>query len=129
MRVVLIAWPRRPSAEVVGTLTTVVIRAFQVAAYAEGALLPAILGTAVVHWSTGRAGTLVAIVGATHGAAFTVYVLLVPILARVVHWSPRTASVAFSVAFVPFAPWAFERHVRAELDRRRRLVAGAPLGL
>ena len=109
-------------------LTTVAIRAFQVAAYAEGALLPAILVTAVVHWLTGRASTLVAIVGATHGTAFTVYVLLVPFLAKLLHWSRRTTSVALSVAFVPFAPWAFERNVRPQLNRRRRPVPAAPLG-
>jgi len=91
----------------------VTLRAFQVAAYAEGGLLPAILGVAVFHWLTGDGGTVVALVGATHGIAFTAYVLLVPAVAGLLHWPARTTSLAFSVAFVPFAPWSFERRIRA----------------
>lgn len=94
------------------------LRAFQIAAYAEGGLLPAILLVAVVHWLTGAGATAVAVVGALHGTAFTAYLLLVPWVAKLLHWSPRTTSVACSVAFVPFAPWTFERRVRADLARQ-----------
>jgi len=94
------------------------LRAFQVFAIAEGGLLPAILLIAVIHWTSGRADTLVAVVGATHGTVFTLYVVMVAPVARVLGWSPRTASVAVSVAFVPFATWVFESSVRAEIARR-----------
>jgi integral membrane protein len=96
----------------------VVLRGFQVAAIAEGGLLPAILITAVVHWVTGAGDAVVAVVGASHGIAFTVYLVLVPPVAWLLRWPRRTTSVAFSVAFVPFAPWAFERRVRGEILRR-----------
>lgn len=45
-------------------LATVVLRTFQVLAYAEGALLPSILIVAIYHWVTGKADVQVAIVGA-----------------------------------------------------------------
>ncbi len=93
------------------------LRAFQVFAIAEGGLLPAILIVALLHWFSGAGAGVVAVVGALHGTAFTVYVLLAPLVARLLRWSPRTLSVALSVAFVPFAPWAFERRVRGELVR------------
>jgi integral membrane protein len=96
----------------------VILRGFQAAAIAEGGLLPAILITAVVHWVTGVGGAVVAVVGASHGIAFTVYVVLVPPVAWLLRWPRRTTSAAFSVAFVPFAPWAFERRVRSEILRR-----------
>ncbi len=99
------------------TAAAVLLRAFQLAAYAEGGLLPAILLVAVVHWVTGYGAPIVAVVGAAHGAAFTAYVLLVPAVARLLSWPLRTTSVAFSVAFVPFAPWAFERRIRKDLTR------------
>jgi len=44
-----------------------------------------------------------------------VYMLLVPLIARLLCWPSRMLSVAVSVAFVPFAPWSFERRIRAEL--------------
>ena len=87
-------------------------------AYAEGGLLPAILIIAVVHWVTGYGSVLVAIVGATHGTVFTIYILLVPVVARLLHWPARTTSVAFSVAFVPFATWAFERRIHNDIVKR-----------
>lgn len=93
------------------------LRAFQAAAIAEGGLLPTILLAAVIHWVSGHGAAAVAVVGAAHGTAFTVYVLLTPLVARLLRWPLRTMSVAVSVAFVPFAPWAFERHVRTELTR------------
>jgi putative drug exporter of the RND superfamily len=93
------------------------LRVFQVVAVAEGGLLPAILTAAIFHWITGRGAGVVAVVGALHGIAFTVYVLLTPIVAGLLHWPARTLSVAISVAFVPFAPWAFERGIRADLTR------------
>jgi integral membrane protein len=93
------------------------LRAFQVFAIAEGGLLPAILLVAVIHWVSGGGAGVVAVVGALHGTAFTAYVLLAPLVARLLRWSPRTLSVALSVAFVPFAPWAFERRVRGDLTR------------
>ena len=96
----------------------VILRGFQVMAIAEGGLLPAILITAVVRWVTGAGAPVVAVVGAAHGIAFTVYMVLVPAVAWLLRWSRRTISVAFSVAFVPFAPWMFERRVRGELLRR-----------
>jgi integral membrane protein len=99
-------------------LAGVILRGFQVAAIVEGGLLPAILIIALVHWGTGAGGTVVAVVGASHGIAFTVYLLLVPPVAWLLRWPRRTTSVAFSVAFVPFAPWAFERRVRGEILRR-----------
>jgi integral membrane protein len=108
---------------VADALATATIRAFQAVAYAEGGLLPAILVIGVVDWVTGRGGAAVAIVGATHGTAFTAYVLLVPAVARLLHWSLRTTSIALSVAFVPFAPWAFERRIRGQLDARIRRSA------
>jgi integral membrane protein len=94
------------------------LRGFQIAAYAEGGLLPAILLLAVVHWLSGDGATAVAVVGTAHGTAFTAYLLLVPCVARLLHWPSRTTSVAISVAFVPFAPWSFERHMRADIDDR-----------
>ncbi|HEU4947915.1 MAG TPA: DUF3817 domain-containing protein [Kribbella sp.] len=93
------------------------LRAFQAFAIAEGGLLPAILVVALIHWASGVGAGVVAVVGAMHGTAFTAYVLLTPLVARLLGWSRRTASVALSVAFVPFAPWAFERHIRGELMR------------
>jgi integral membrane protein len=94
------------------------LRAFQGAALAEGGLLPAILVVAVVHWVSGRGAAVVAVVGATHGTAFMLYVLLTLVVARILHWPPRMLSVAVSVAFVPFATWTFERRVRADLNQR-----------
>jgi len=94
------------------------LRAFQVLAIAEGGLLPAILLIAVIHWTSGRADTLAGVVGATHGTVFTLYVVMVAPVARLLGWSLRTASVAVSVAFVPFATWVFERSVRAEITQR-----------
>jgi integral membrane protein len=91
------------------------LRAFQAVAIAEGGLLPAILLAAVIYWVSGQGATAVAVLGAAHGTAFTVYVLLTPLVARLLRWPLRTTSVAVSVAFVPFAPWAFERHIRAEV--------------
>jgi integral membrane protein len=105
-------------ARVRAVLVAATLRGFQIAAYAEGGLLPAILLLAVIHWVSGGGTAAVAVVGAAHGTAFTVYVLLIPCVARLLHWSPRTASVALSVAFVPFAPWAFERRIHAELTHR-----------
>jgi integral membrane protein len=100
------------------TPAAVILRAFQLTAYAEGGLLPAILLVAVMHWVTGYGAPIVAVVGAAHGAAFTAYVLLVPAVARLLRWPLNTTSVAFSVAFVPFAPWAFERRIRNDLTGR-----------
>lgn len=97
------------------------LRAFQTLAIAEGGLLPAILLTALVHWITGRGATAVTIVGASHGAAFTAYILLIPIIARLLRWPLRTTGIAISVAFVPFLPWAFERRIRPEVADRIRL--------
>lgn len=104
------------------------LRAFQAVAIAEGGLLPAILLAAVLHWVSGRGATAVAVVGAAHGTAFTLYVLLTPIVAGLLRWPARTTSVAVSVAFVPFAPWAFERHIRPELTRcvERHRAASKP---
>lgn len=107
----------------VGTPVAVILRAFQLTAYAEGGLLPAILLVAIVHWVTGYGAPIVAVVGAAHGAAFTAYVLLVPAVARLLRWPLNTTSVAFSVAFVPFAPWAFERRIRNDLTSK---VNGGP---
>lgn len=99
-------------------LSTGVLRLFQVLAYAEGALLPTILIVAVYHWITGKADVLVAIIGASHGSVFTAYILIVPIVARLLRWPWRTASVAFSVAFIPFATWSFERRIHSEIMER-----------
>jgi integral membrane protein len=106
----------------------VCLRAFQVVAIAEGGLLPAILLTAVVHWTTGRGATLVEVIGATHGTVFTAYVLLVAPVAVLLGWPLRTVSVAVSVAFIPFATWVFERRTRAEINRRIAVshAAGSP---
>jgi len=93
------------------------LRTFQVFAIAEGGLLPAILVVAVIHWVSGQGAGVVAVVGASHGTAFTGYVLLTPLVGRLLRWPPRTLSVGLSVAFVPFAPWAFERRIRGELTR------------
>jgi integral membrane protein len=93
------------------------LRTFQFAAVAEGGLLPAILALGLFHWVSGQATEAVAIVGATHGAVFTLYMLVTPFVARILHWPLRTLSVAVSVAFVPFATWAFERRVRPEVNR------------
>ena len=101
-----------------GKPAAVILRAFQLTAYAEGGLLPAILLAAVMHWVTGYGAPIVAVVGAAHGAAFTAYILLVPAVARLLRWPLNTTSVAFSVAFVPFAPWAFERRIRNDLTCR-----------
>ncbi len=87
-------------------------------AYAEGALLPTILIVAVYHWVTGKADVLVAIVGASHGSVFTLYILIVPVVARLLRWPWRTTSVAFSVAFIPFATWTFERRIHGEIMER-----------
>jgi integral membrane protein len=103
----------------VHTPAAVIWRAFQLTAYAEGGLLPAILLVAVVHWVTGYDAPVVAVVGAAHGIAFTAYTLLVPAVARLLRWPLNTTSVAFSVAFVPFAPWAFERRIRNDLTSQR----------
>jgi len=94
------------------------LRAFQVLAIAEGGLLPAILAAAVGHWTTGRGAEVVGVIGATHGTVFTLYVLLIAPVARLLGWSLRDASVAVSVAFIPFATWAFERRVRPAIAQR-----------
>lgn len=94
------------------------MRIFQVMAYAEGALLPSILVVAIIQWLTGHGHLAVAIVGATHGTVFTIYVLLVPIVARLLGWSARTTSIAFSVAFIPFATWTFERRIHGDIVKR-----------
>ena len=99
-------------------LATVTLRIFQFLAYAEGGLLPTILVVAVIHWVTGYGSLLVAVVGATHGTVFTLYCLLVPVVARLLHWPTRTTSVAFSVAFVPFATWFFERRIHTDIMKR-----------
>jgi len=103
------------------------LRSFQVVALAEGGLLPAILLVAIVHWASGRGAIVVTVVGAAHGTAFTVYMVLTPLVARLLGWSLRTTSVAVSVAFVPFAPWAFERRIRRDLTRRAGRHRGAGL--
>ena len=103
------------------TITALALRAFQVLAYAEGALLPSILIVAIYHWLTGRADVLVAIIGATHGSVFTAYILLVPIVGRLLHWPWRTTSIAFSVAFIPFATWNFERRIHQDIMNRIHL--------
>lgn len=97
---------------------TGVLRTFQVLAYAEGVLLPSILIVAVYYWVTGRGHFVVAIVGATHGSVFTAYILIVPVVARLLRWPWRTTSVAFSVAFIPFATWTFERRIHGEIMKR-----------
>ncbi len=94
------------------------LRLFQFLAYAEGALLPSILIIAVYHWTTGQASVLVAIIGASHGTVFTAYLLIVPVVARLLKWSWRTTSIALSVAFVPFATWNFERKIHADIIHR-----------
>jgi len=109
-------WP--VAGRIVGLAVRVSLRGFQAVAIAEGGLLPAILLAAVVHWVSGRGATVVAVVGAAHGTAFTVYLLLTPVVAWLLRWPLRTTSVAVSVAFVPFAPWAFERRIRPQLIRR-----------
>ncbi len=96
-------------------LVTFTLRAFQVLAYAEGALLPTILAVAIYHWITGRAHIAVAIVGATHGSVFTAYLLIVPVVGYLLRWPWRTISVAFSVAFIPFATWSFERRIHQDI--------------
>lgn len=96
----------------------VILRTFQVLAYAEGALLPSILIVAVYFWITGRGHVVVALVGATHGSVFTAYILLVPIVARILRWPWRTTSIAFSVAFIPFATWSFERRIHSDIMGR-----------
>ncbi|MCX6429921.1 MAG: DUF3817 domain-containing protein [Actinobacteria bacterium] len=69
-------------------------------------------------WITGRGHILVAIVGATHGTVFTIYLLFVPLVARILHWPAKTISVAISVAFIPFATWGFEKRIRPEIAAR-----------
>jgi integral membrane protein len=115
-----------PTAAHADATAAVILRAFQLTAYAEGGLLPAILLVAVVHWVTGYGASIVAVVGAAHGMAFTAYVLLVPAVARLLRWPLNTTSVAFSVAFVPFAPWAFERRIRNDLNRCPVLPSSCP---
>lgn len=99
-------------------LTKVTLRTFQVLAYAEGGLLPSILVVAIINWTTGHGHFLVAIVGATHGTVFTAYILIVPIVARILRWPWRTTSIAFSVAFIPFATWSFERRIHSNIVKR-----------
>jgi integral membrane protein len=98
--------------------TVLTLRTFQVLAYAEGALLPSILIVAVIYWITGRGHFLVAIIGATHGSVFTAYILIVPFVARILRWPWRTTSIAFSVAFIPFATWNFERRIHQDIKNR-----------
>lgn len=99
-------------------MVALTLRIFQILAYAEGALLPTILVVAIIQWTTGHGHVVVAIVGATHGSVFTAYMLIVPVVARILRWSWRTTSVAFSVAFVPFATWNFERRIHADIIER-----------
>lgn len=101
--------------------TKATLRLFQFLAYAEGGLLPSILIIAVFHWITGRASILVAIIGATHGTVFTAYILIVPIVARLLRWPWRTTSIALSVAFVPFATWNFERKIHGDIVNKIKL--------
>ena len=99
-------------------LSAFVLRTFQFLAYAEGALLPSILLVAIINWMTGSVHILVAIIGATHGTVFTLYLFFVPFVARILDWPAKTISVAFSVAFVPFATWNFEKQVRPEIQEK-----------
>ncbi len=106
----------------------VVLRSFQVAAIAEGGLLPAILMVALIHWISGWGAMVVAVIGASHGVVFSAYLLLTPCIARLLGWGWRRLSVAASVAVVPFATWVFERQIRGELDRcaERHRARGEP---
>ena len=111
-------WPKLMSGKIARFSTKATLRLFQFLAYAEGGLLPSILIVAIFHWITGRANILVAIVGATHGTVFTAYILIVPIVARLLRWPWRTTSIALSVAFVPFATWNFERKIHADIVKK-----------
>lgn len=99
-------------------ISVATLRIFQILAYAEGGLLPTILVVAIYHWVTGRGNLLVAVVGATHGTVFTAYILIVPFVARILRWKWRMTSVAFSVAFIPFATWNFERRIHTDILNR-----------
>jgi len=115
-----------PKGKYASRLSAITLRTFQVLAYAEGGLLPTILIVAVIHWITGQGSLLVAIIGATHGMVFTAYILLVPIIARLLHWPARTTSVAISVAFIPFATWTFERRIHSDIAKRVQLGQNSP---
>ena len=117
-------WPELMTSAVARLFTKLTLRLFQFLAYAEGALLPSILIIAVYHWITGQASVLVAIIGASHGTVFTVYLLIVPVVARLLKWSWRTTSIALSVAFVPFATWNFERKIHDDIVRRLGIQSG-----
>lgn len=101
-------------------MVRITLKIFQILAYAEGGLLPSILIVAVFNWVTGHGHFLVAVVGATHGSVFTAYILIVPVVARLLHWPRRTITVAFSVAFIPFATWTFERRIHNDILNRTR---------
>jgi integral membrane protein len=62
-----------------------------------------------------RGSTAVVFIGASHGAVFTLYMLLVPLVVRARHWFFKTTGTASCVVFVPLLPWAFERTIRREI--------------
>lgn len=92
---------------------------WRVIALAEGVLLPAILSLAVLQGPLDVPGVVVGVVGATHGSFFSAYLVLLPFVARRLHWSRRYLLVAAAASVVPFATWRVEREVAARRGRCR----------
>ncbi|MFD1656823.1 DUF3817 domain-containing protein [Streptomyces caeni] len=92
-----------------------VLQIFRLVAVAEGTLLPALLVLVLVRYLTGAGASAVAVIGATHGTVFTVYLLLLPLVRRALDWPWRTVGIAFIASLVPLAPWALERQFRTEI--------------
>ncbi|MHB2023099.1 MAG: DUF3817 domain-containing protein [Mycobacteriales bacterium] len=101
------------------------IRVWRAIALAEGVLLPAILGLAVLRGPLEVPGAVVAVVGATHGSCFTAYLALLPFVARRLRWSRRYLLMAAVASVVPFATWRVEREVSARASRPRSRVAAS----
>ncbi|MBQ1062215.1 DUF3817 domain-containing protein [Micromonospora chalcea] len=99
------------------------IRAFVVAAFAEGCSWAALLAGMAVKYGPPGNEIGVKIFGPIHGALFVVYGLLTLVVARRRRWTLVQTGLALVSAVPPFATVLFERWAR----RRGLLDAPAPV--
>ncbi|WP_433495927.1 DUF3817 domain-containing protein [Micromonospora sp. CA-248089] len=99
------------------------IRAFVVAAFAEGCSWAALLAGMAVKYGPPGNEIGVKIFGPIHGALFVVYGLLTLVVALRRRWTLMQTGLALASAVPPFATVLFERWAR----RRGLLDAPAPV--
>ncbi|MBF5031863.1 MULTISPECIES: DUF3817 domain-containing protein [unclassified Micromonospora] len=100
------------------------IRAFVVAAFAEGCSWAALLAGMAVKYGPPGNEIGVKIFGPIHGALFVIYGLLALVVARRRRWTLVQTGLALVSAVPPFATVLFERWA----SRRGLLDAPAPVG-